>query len=62
MRRPKLNNLEAFVAAGEHLNFRLAAEELHLTQGAVAQQVRGLEAALGVQLFHRQARGVALTP
>ncbi len=62
MRRPKLNNLEAFVAAGEYLNFRLAAEELHLTQGAVAQQVRGLEAALGVQLFHRQARGVALTP
>ena len=50
-----------FDAAARHLNFRLAAEELHLTQGAVAQQVRRLEADLGLSLFHRKARGLALT-
>ncbi len=50
-----------FDAAARHLNFRLAAEELNLTQGAVAQQVRRLETDLGVKLFRRQARGLALT-
>jgi len=50
-----------FDAAARHLNFRLASEELHLTQGAVAQQIRRLEKDLTVQLFHRKARGLALT-
>lgn len=50
-----------FDAAARHLNFRLAAEELHLTQGAVAQQVRKLEAELGKTLFRRKPRGLALT-
>lgn len=50
-----------FDAASRHLNFRLAAEELNLTQGAVAQQVRRLEADLGFLLFKRKARGIALT-
>ena len=50
-----------FDCAARHLNFRLAAEELNLTQGAVAQQVRRLESDLGIQLFHRKARGLALT-
>ena len=40
MRPPKLNALRMFDAAARHLNFRVAAEELYLTQGAVAQQVR----------------------
>ena len=45
MRRlPPFNALRAFDAAARHLNFRLAAEELGVTQGAVAQQIRGLEA------------------
>ena len=61
MRLPNLNALKMFDAAARHLNFRLAAEELHLTQGAVAQQVRGLEADLGQQLFTRRPRGLALT-
>ncbi len=61
MRLPNLNALRMFDAAARHLNFRLAAEELHLTQGAVAQQVRRLEADLGAKLFERQARGLALT-
>lgn len=58
---PPLNALRAFEAAGRHLTFRRAADELSVTQGAVAQQVRGLEERLKVKLFHREARGLALT-
>jgi len=61
MRTPNLNTLKMFDASARHLNFRLAAEELSLTQGAVAQQVRKLEADLNVKLFHRVARGLVLT-
>ncbi len=61
MRNPRLNHLKAFDASARHLNFRKAAEELHITQGAVAQSVRGLEEDLGVKLFRRLARGLALT-
>ena len=60
-RLPPLNALRAFEAAARHLNFRLAAEEIGVTQGAVAQHVRGLEAHLDVKLFHRLSRGLALT-
>ncbi|NOD62197.1 MULTISPECIES: LysR substrate-binding domain-containing protein [unclassified Ruegeria] len=58
---PPLNALRAFEASARHLNFRLAAEELGVTQGAVAQQVRGLEARLGDVLFDRLPRGLRLT-
>ncbi|MEM1045662.1 MAG: LysR substrate-binding domain-containing protein [Pseudomonadota bacterium] len=62
MRLPNLNALRMFDAAARHLNFRRAADELNLTQGAVAQQVRQLEADLAVRLFRRHARGLTLTP
>lgn len=58
---PPLNSLKAFEMSGRHLNFRLAAEELCVTQGAVAQQVRALEEFLKIKLFERHARGLALT-
>lgn len=58
---PSLNALRAFEAASRHHNFRLAAEELGVTQGAIAQHVRGLEEQLGLKLFSRMARGLALT-
>lgn len=58
---PPLNSLKAFEASGRHLNFRLAAEELAVTQGAVAQQVRALENLLNIKLFERHARGLSLT-
>ncbi len=61
MRSPRLNAVRMFDAAARHLNFRRAAEDLNVTQGAVAQAVRGLEADLGVVLFRRLARGLALT-
>ncbi|CAH1651892.1 LysR family transcriptional regulator [Hyphomicrobiales bacterium] len=59
---PPLNALRAFEVAGRRLSFRAAAEELGVTQGAVAQQVRALEEHLGLPLFHRLPRGLSLTP
>ena len=56
-----LNALRAFEGAARHLSFTLAAAELNVTQAAVSQQVRGLEARLGVALFRRLPRGLALT-
>lgn len=61
MRKPNLNSLRMFDAAARHGNFRAAAEELNLTQGAVAQQVRKLEADIEQSLFTRLPRGLALT-
>jgi LysR family glycine cleavage system transcriptional activator len=60
-RQPPLNALRAFEASARHLNFRLASEELGVTQGAIAQHVRGLEAELGLKLFDRLPRALALT-
>ncbi len=60
-RLPPLNALRAFDAVAQQLNFRRAAEQLNVTQGAVAQQIRKLEADLGIRLFVREAHGVALT-
>ena len=58
---PSLNALRMFEVVARHLNFRLAAEELGLTQAAVAQQIRGLEASLEIRLFERLPRGLGLT-
>lgn len=60
-RLPPLNALRAFDAAGRRLSFRAAAEDLGVTQAAVAQQVRKLESHLGVVLFDRLPNGLALT-
>ena len=59
---PPLNSLVAFEAAARHLSFTLAAEELHVTQGAISRQVRSLEDYLGNPLFTRANRSVRLTP
>ena len=56
-----LNALRAFEASARHLNFTRAAAELCVSQGAVSQQVAGLEQRLGAKLFHRLPRGLALT-
>jgi len=50
-----------FEAAARHQNFARAAEELHLTHGAISRQIRQLEEALGVELFERRNRAVFLT-
>lgn len=59
---PPLNTLRGFDAAARHLSFTLAADELHLTQGAISRQVRDLELALDCQLFRRMTRRIELTP
>ena len=59
---PPLNALHAFEAAARHLSLTKAAQELHVTAGALSHQIRGLEELLGVKLFDRHVRSIALTP
>ena len=63
MRRdlPSFTSIRSFEAAARHLSFRCAAEELHVTQSAISHQVKALEDHLGVQLFLRGTRKIALT-
>jgi LysR family glycine cleavage system transcriptional activator len=63
MRRPlpPLNALRAFEATARHLSFSKAAEELHVTPAALSHQIRGLEDLLGLKLFVRGTRAIALT-
>ena len=58
---PPLNWLRAFEAAARHLSFTQAAAELNVTQSAVSQHVRSLEAFLGRELFVRRTRALHLT-
>jgi LysR family glycine cleavage system transcriptional activator len=59
---PPLNALRAFEAAARHLSLTKAAHELHVTAGALSHQIRGLEELLGLKLFERRVRSIALTP
>jgi LysR family glycine cleavage system transcriptional activator len=58
---PPLTALRAFEAAARHLSFRMAAKELAVTPTAVSHQIRLLEDILGLALFIRRVRQVALT-
>src|ERR1700720_207021 len=58
---PPLNALRAFEAAARSESFTRAAEELSVTQGAVSQQVKALEATLGVKLFNRERQRLSMT-
>ena len=59
---PPLNTLRVFEAAGRLLSFNDAALELNLTPSAISHAIKSLEAYLGLALFDRPGRGVALTP
>src|SRR3990167_9114857 len=58
---PPLNALRAFEAAARLNSVSQAANELHVTHGAVSRQVRSLEEHLGVALFSKEGRGLKLT-
>lgn len=60
-RLPPLNALRVFEAAARNESFTRAAEELGVTQGAVSQQVKLLEAALGLKLFNRERQRLVVT-
>src|SRR3954468_23487592 len=57
----ELRQLEYFAAVARHRHFTRAAEALYVTQPALSQQVRRLEAELGLTLFRRTSKGVELT-
>ncbi|MDB5868090.1 MAG: gcvA [Polaromonas sp.] len=58
---PPLNALKAFEAAARHLSFTRAAVEMNVTTSALSHQIRGLEEFLGLRLFERNTRSIALT-
>src|SRR5581483_11732642 len=60
-KRPSLDLLRGFEAAARQLSFTRAGKELFLTQSAVSRQIKALEEALGVPLFVRRNRRLALT-
>src|SRR6201992_2309896 len=60
-RLPSLTGLRPFEAAARHLSFTQAAAELNVTQTAISHQIRRLEEELGIRLFVRQNRSLALT-
>lgn len=59
---PALVSLRAFEAAARRMSFSLAAQELFVTQSAISHHIQRLEAELGLALFERRTRAVALTP
>ena len=61
MKRLDLSDLDHFVAVARTLSFRRAARDLAVSPSAVSHAVSGLEARLGVRLFNRTTRSVALT-
>lgn len=60
-RLPSLNALKAFEASARQESFTKAAQELCVTQGAVSQQVKSLEAELGIRLFRRERQRLLIT-
>lgn len=61
MRTPSLKAIKTFQIAAKHTSFAVAADELCITPSAVSHQIKTLETQLGLSLFSRSARALALT-
>jgi LysR family glycine cleavage system transcriptional activator len=61
MRTPSLKAIKTFQIAAKHTSFAVAADELCITPSAVSHQIKTLETQLGLPLFSRSARALALT-
>jgi len=61
MRTPSLKAIKTFQIAAKHTSFSVAADELCITPSAVSHQIKTLETQLGLPLFSRSARALALT-
>lgn len=61
LKSPQVASLHTFMLVAQYPSFSLAAADLHLTTGAISQQMLQLEALLGFSLFERHSRGVRLT-
>lgn len=59
---PGTGSLKVFEAAGRHLNFTRAAEELHVTPAAISHQIKEFEDQLDIRLLERTSRSMRLTP
>ena len=59
---PFLPSLQTFIVVAEQLSFSRASDLLHLTPSAISHQMKLLEQNLGIKLFVRKSKGVALTP
>jgi DNA-binding transcriptional LysR family regulator len=57
----EFRHLRTIVAVARHRSFTKAAEELYLAQSAISQQIRRLEAEIGIQIFRRSSRSVEIT-
>lgn len=61
MRNLTLRQIRIFLSAAKHLNFSHASEELHITGSAVSLQIKEMESDMGVSLFNRESKKIALT-
>lgn len=61
MRNLTLRQIRIFLSAAKHLSFSHAAEELHITGSAVSLQIKEMEGDIGISLFNRESKKIALT-
>lgn len=59
---PPLNSLKIFILASRFESYALAAQNIHITKGAISQHIKRLEDSFGFEVFHKTNTGIKLTP